>query len=110
MQSMNRRLALMALVVLIAAGSARAGTLYVETNLVSNGSVPAQQTDPNLVGAWGMSFSTGSPFWIADQAANVTIGGIPSGVTTLYSVPAASGGLTVSTARPPGDLWSREPG
>ncbi len=100
MQSRRRRLTLMTSVVLMAVGSARAGTLYVETNLVSNGTVPAQQTDPNLVGAWGISFSTGSPLWVADEAANVNFPAGPSAVATLYSVPAASGGLTVSPPVP----------
>src|SRR4051794_17486484 len=90
MQSISRRLALMSLVVLIAVGSARAGTLYVQTNLVSNGAVPAQQTDANLQDPWGMSFSTGSPFWISGQARN----GNGSPVGAPFSVPAAAGGLT----------------
>ena len=48
---------------------------------------------------WGLSFSTGSPFWISDQAASVNFSGSPSPVTTVYSVPAATaqgGGLNPS--------------
>ena len=37
----------------------------------------AQITDPFLKNAWGISHSTGSPFWISDNA---------TGVATLYSV------------------------
>ena len=64
---------------LLAVGTTRAGDVYVQTNLVTNNQslVPALQTDMNLQGAWGLSFSTTSPFWISNQA---------SGTATLYSV------------------------
>ncbi len=68
--------------VMTAPGSAQAGNVYVQTNLVSDGPGMAQQTDPNLQGAWGLSFSTTSPFWISDQAANFD----GSGATTVYKV------------------------
>ena len=48
---------------------------YLQTNLVSNGGVPAAVTDPHLVNAWGISFSPTSPFWIADNG---------TGLSTLY--------------------------
>jgi uncharacterized protein (TIGR03118 family) len=73
----NRRLALIAFVLLVATGTTRGGDLYFQTNLVSNIAGTAQVTDPNLQGAWGLSFSSTSPFWISNQA---------SGTTTLYSV------------------------
>jgi uncharacterized protein (TIGR03118 family) len=48
----------------------------------SNGIVhPAFVTDPNLVNPWGISESSGSPFWISDNNANVA---------TLYNVPGAN--------------------
>src|SRR5260370_219403 len=92
MQPIRHRIALMTCVILIAGGTARAGTLYVQTNLVSDGAVPAEQTEANLQNPWGMSFSTSSRFWTSDQASNVN--GSP--VATLFSVPAASGGLTAA--------------
>jgi uncharacterized protein (TIGR03118 family) len=59
------------------AGHARpAGMGYAQTNLVSNGAVPAAHIDPNLINPWGISFIPGlSPFWVSDNNA---------GVTTLY--------------------------
>jgi hypothetical protein len=49
---------------------------YVQTNLVSDGAVPAATTDPNLKNPWGIAFFPGlSPFWISDNNA---------GVSTLY--------------------------
>jgi uncharacterized protein (TIGR03118 family) len=77
MRSISRRLALMIVTLFLAVGAARAGDAYVQTNLVSNTPGLAPVTDPNLQGAWGMSFTTNSPFWISNQA---------SGTSTLYSV------------------------
>jgi uncharacterized protein (TIGR03118 family) len=86
MQPIRQRFALMACALLIAAGSARAGEVYFQTNLVSNGAVPAQVTDANLMDPWGLSFSKTSPFWISDQASSVLFNGSPTQVSTLYNV------------------------
>src|SRR5712671_136825 len=51
--------------------------IYVQTNLVSDIPGLAEATDPHLVNPWGVSFRTGSPFWISDQGSNST---------TLYAV------------------------
>src|SRR5208282_865085 len=101
MQPINRRIASIAFALLIAAGTtARAGDVYVQTNLVSDMSGLAQQTDPNLQGAWGLSFSTGSPFWISDQASSVNFNGSPTQVTTVYAVPGASPNNGLSSSGP----------
>jgi uncharacterized protein (TIGR03118 family) len=50
---------------------------YIQTNLVSDISGLAAITDPNLKNPWGVSFMSGSPFWISDQGKNVS---------TLYAV------------------------
>jgi uncharacterized protein (TIGR03118 family) len=95
MQPIRHRIALvLTCVVLIAVGTAQAGDLFVQTNLVSDIQGLAPKFDPNLQGAWGLSFSTTSPVWVSDQNANV--GG--SGATTVYSVsdtriPTSSGPL-----------------
>jgi uncharacterized protein (TIGR03118 family) len=59
------------------AGSASAKRpAYVQTNLVSDGTVQAVTTDPNLKNPWGIAFFPElSPFWISDNNA---------GVSTLY--------------------------
>jgi len=73
-------LALLALVA-ITAGSSLASahrstaTRYVVTNLVSDGFVPAAHTDPHLVNAWGITASSGSPWWVANNG---------TGTSTLY--------------------------
>ena len=78
------RLASITFSLLLAVGTTRAGDVYVQTNLVTNNQslVTAQQTDPNLQGAWGLSFSNTSPFWVSDQAVNFN----GSGVATVYRV------------------------
>ena len=48
----------------------------LQTNLVSDLAGAAQLQDPNLVNPWGISSSSGSPFWVSDNNA---------GVATLYS-------------------------
>src|SRR5215467_3827180 len=50
---------------------------YVQVNLVSDQAGVAQIQDTNLVNAWGISFSGGSPFWISDNG---------TGKSTLYAV------------------------
>ena len=89
---------------LLAVGTARAGDVYVQTNLVTNNQslVTAQQTDPNLQGAWGLSFSTTSPFWVSDQAANFN----GSGAATVYRVSATQPPTSSGAAA---DRGSREP-
>ena len=92
MQRISHRFALTTCVVLIAAGTARAGDLYVQTNLVSDIPGMAPNTDPNLLGAWGLSFSSTSPFWVSDQAASFN----GSGAASVYkvsdtSIPTSSG-------------------
>jgi uncharacterized protein (TIGR03118 family) len=63
-------------------GSPQTGNVYVQTNLVSDMSGMAPNTDPNLQGAWGLSFSTTSPFWVSDQAASFN----GAGASSVYKV------------------------
>ncbi len=73
----------------------RASNAYVVRNLVSDLPDLADFTDANLKGAWGISESATSPFWISDAA---------SGVSTLYT---SSGSViplvvTIPPAKSPG--------
>jgi uncharacterized protein (TIGR03118 family) len=67
--------------------SSGAAAQYVQTNLVSNGAVPALATDANLVNPWGLASLSGSPFWVSDQA---------TGESTLYSGSGAIESLVVT--------------
>jgi uncharacterized protein (TIGR03118 family) len=71
----------------------------LQTNLVSDLPGVAQLQDPNLVNPWGISESSGSPFWISDNNA---------GVATLYNsnpghtppIPTSINSLVVSIPTP----------
>lgn len=52
-----------------------ASDFYQQQNLVSDGSVPAANTDPNLVNGWGVAFNPFGFVWVADNG---------TGVSTLY--------------------------
>lgn len=43
---------------------------YTQANLVSNGSLPANTIDSNLVNPWGMIQGPSTPFWVSDQVTN----------------------------------------
>ena len=50
-------------------------TTFKQTNLISDGSVPAQTTDPNLINPWGVAYGsvgTGGEFWISDAGTGLT--------------------------------------
>jgi len=50
-------------------------SVYTQRNLVSDGTVNAENTDPNLVNGWGVAFNPFGPLWVADNG---------TGVSTLY--------------------------
>ena len=63
----------------------------LQTNLVSDLAGVAQVQDTNLVNPWGISESTGSPFWISDNN---------SGLSTLYNTAGTPQSLVVSIPTP----------
>src|SRR5882724_4128673 len=69
----------------ILAGSAAlaASAGYEQINLVSDLPGVALLQDTNLVNAWGVSFSSSSPFWVSDNG---------TGKSTLYAVTNDSSG------------------
>jgi uncharacterized protein (TIGR03118 family) len=44
-----------------------AATPFSQTNLVSDGSVMAASTDPNLVNPWGLALAPTGPMWVANN-------------------------------------------
>jgi uncharacterized protein (TIGR03118 family) len=65
---------------------------YKQTNLVSSQAGVAENVDSDLVNAWGMSRSSGSPWWISDNG---------TGKSTLYDGEGIKQGLIVTI--PTGD-------
>jgi len=66
---------------------------YTRTDLTQNaaGVSNALNTDPNLVNAWGLSRSSGSPWWISDNG---------TGLATLYNADGVPQSLVVTMAHP----------
>lgn len=56
-------------------GNGHEELVYQQRNLVSDGFIPSEQNDPNLVNAWGVAFNPSGPVWVAENGA---------GVSTLY--------------------------
>ena len=79
-------------------------TSFAQTNLVSDGFVPAMTIDPNLINPWGIAHSATSPFWVSDNG---------MGVTTVYTGAGAKvnvGGLdAIAIAAPPGQTSPASP-
>jgi len=77
---------------------------FSQINLVSDGSVPAMHTDPNLINPWGVSFPPDGPFWISDNNA---------GVTTIYdgsgNPVTIAGHTAITIAAPPGQTTPSAP-
>lgn len=86
---------------------ARCATNYVQTNLVADVDGVAANTDPNLVGTWGISASTGSPFWVSNTT---------KGTSTLYNTAGVPNSRVVvippsannssKTGLPSGQVWN----
>ncbi|HEY1502357.1 MAG TPA: TIGR03118 family protein [Acidobacteriaceae bacterium] len=83
---------LTALVISLGAASPMMAQHYKQTNLVSDQSGVAAAADPNLVNPWGMSRSSGSPWWFSDNG---------TGLSTLYDGTGATQSLVVTV--PTGD-------
>jgi uncharacterized protein (TIGR03118 family) len=60
---------------------------YTQTNLVSNLSTGATYQDKDLVNAWGLSRSSGSPWWVSDNG---------TGLSTLYMGTGSKVAVTVT--------------
>ena len=83
----------------IAAHPTAAQTLYDQTNLVSNGFVPAATIDPQLQAPWGVAFSSTGPFWVSDNNSNLA---------TLYNSAGVKQGLVVSVSTPTGQVFNTD--
>ena len=88
-------LAALALTFILMVASNALAQHYTRTDLTTdNSSVsPAPNIDPNLVNPWGMSRSSGSPWWIADNGSSLStlydLNGVPKSL--VVSIPAPNG-------------------
>jgi uncharacterized protein (TIGR03118 family) len=79
-------------------------TSFAQTNLVSDGFVPAPTIDPNLINPWGIAHSATSPFWVSDNGMGVTT--IYTGAGTPVTV---AGHTAITIAAPPGQTSPASP-
>ena len=94
------------------AGSAPGGTAvghgtYAVTNLVSDGTIPAAHTDPNLVNAWGLTATSSSPWWVANNETETSTLYNGDGVAQFGATPlvvSVPGNPTGAVANPTGDF------
>src|SRR2546426_2174815 len=68
---------------------------YAVTPLVSSNGVPNTVVDPNLLNAWGLDAGPASPWWVADNHADLS---------TLYNAAGAKLGLEVTVTGGPTGL------
>ena len=85
-------------------------TTFMQTNLVSDGFVPAPTIDPNLINPWGIALSATSPFWVSDNATGVTTvytgAGAKVNVGNLDAIKIATPFGQTSPASPTGDVFN----
>ena len=83
----------------IAAPGLRAG--FIQTNLTSDISGMAANTDPNLKNPWGMSFGPTTPFWISNQVTDTSTlyTGAGAAVALIVTVPPTTGVPTGPTGQ-----------
>jgi len=88
--------------------------IYLQHNLVSDLHAHTEITDPNLVNAWGISFSPTGPFWISDNHTGlVTVYNgagrpFPLDHPLVVTVPPPTNGTAPST--PTGQVFHSGPG
>lgn len=74
---------------------------YLQTNLVSDISGMAANTDTNLKNPWGMSFGATTPIWVSDQGTNMSTlyMGTGTAVPLKVTVPPTAGIATGPTGQ-----------
>jgi len=81
--------------------------VYTVHNLVSDGSVTADHSDPNLVNPWGIAFNPFGPVWISDNGTGLSTlyDGAGNIVPLVVTIPLPSGSED-TTAAPTGIVYN----
>jgi uncharacterized protein (TIGR03118 family) len=87
---------------------ARGQTRFVQTNLVSDGAVPAASTDPQLVNPWGLAASPKSPWWLNDNGTGLSTldNGAGAKQSLVVTIPPPAGSPAGTTSTPTGMVFS----
>ena len=74
-------------------------TKFLATSLVSDGTLPAAHTDPNLVNAWGVVFNPTGFVWVANNGSNTSTLYDGNGVvqSLVVAIPPGTGGAAGPT-------------
>lgn len=92
--------------------AAPARATYLETDLVSDGFVPAPTIDPAFVNPWGITYPPGGPFWINENGSgqsalfNTTGQPFPIGNPLVVTVPPPPGSPSGTTSNPTGVVFN----
>ncbi len=90
---------------LLPAGALAQSASYTQTNIVSDGSVPAQKTDPTLINPWGVSI--GPAFWIDTAGTGFSLVDDASG-NKQFSVTIPPAVSTEKTGSPAGTVFNAD--
>ncbi len=88
-------IALCSAVLMPRAALGQAGS-YQQTNIVSDGSVSAQITDPTLINPWGVAVGSQTPFWINDAGSGLSAVYTAAGVKQFAVTVPPHGGSTAA--------------
>ena len=88
----------LALTLVMAPVAHAAGNFYDQHNLVSDGFISADHTDPNLVNAWGLVFNPTGPAWVANNGTGTSTlyDGDGNAVPLVVKIPGPAGSATGS--------------
>jgi len=102
-QARGRKIALAVLLSSVSAiAMAQSGNSYQVTNLISDGSVPAAVTDPNLINPWGIGI--GSTVWLSGEKTGLELVTTATGTEKFdVNIPPATG---TSLGQPTGVVFS----
>ena len=103
MISIARGLSIASLALLPVATTLAAQQHYKQTNLISDIPGMAATTDPNLVNPWGLSRSSGSPWWISDNGPGLATLDSGAGAAIPLGQPCPAGTNTNCVVVPTGD-------
>ena len=85
-----RNLLVLASSALVSIGAIAQTSIYVQTNIISDGSVPAAQVDPTLINPWGVSIGQGD-LWIDAAGSGFSLVDSIAGVKSFaVSIPPAA--------------------
>src|SRR5205809_84848 len=94
----------LATTLMIGVASPASAQFYKQHNLVSDGAVSADLTDPDLVNPWGLTASATSPWWVADNGTGKSTlynGNTGAKLGLVVSVPGAPTGIVFNPAFAP---------